>query len=110
MIKEIKATVYYNDIPAGELIKNPSGYIFRYFDSYLYERKYPAISLSFPKRMESFYSNVLFPFFYGLLTEGENKDIICRTKKIDKYDHFSLLINSATNDTIGAITIRGVQG
>ncbi len=110
MKKEIKATVYFNNYPAGELGKNASGYAFRYFESYLSKPENPAISLSLPKQSEPFHSKILFPFFYGLLSEGENKEIICKTQKIDSKDHFSLLLNSAAYDTIGPITIREVAG
>lgn len=102
-----KAIVYFNDVPAGELEKNASGYTFRYFESYLADKDCPAISLSFPKRKELYHSKILFPFFYGLLSEGENKEIICNTLRIDPRDNFSFLVNSACYDTIGPITIRG---
>jgi len=99
------AIVNFNSMPAGELIKDSSGYTFYYLPSYLADSELPSISLSFPKRSEAFHSKFLFPFFFGLLSEGENKDIICRTYKIDKQDYFGLLVNSAAYDTIGPITI-----
>lgn len=102
----MKAIVYYNEIPAGELIKNPGGYVFRYFQDYLICSDNPAISLSFPKQTEPFTSEYLFPFFFGLLSEGENKDIVCSRLKIDKNDYFQLLIQTAAVETIGAITVR----
>ena len=103
-----KATVYFNRIPAGELEKKSSGYVFRYLESYLADMGNPAISLSFPKRQAPFHSKTMFPFFFGLLSEGENKDIICKTLKIDPRDNFSLLVNSACYDTIGPITVRSI--
>jgi len=87
--------VYYNEIPAGELIKNPDGYVFRYFEDYLFCSENPAISLSFPKQTDAFISQKLFPYFFGMLSEGENKDIICRTLNIDTNDYFQLLIQTA---------------
>jgi HipA-like protein len=104
-----KAVVYFNSIPTGELEKNPSGYVFRYFESYLADKDCPAISISLPKRAEPFQSKTMFPFFFGLLSEGENKEIICKTLRIDPRDNFSLLINSACYDTIGPITVRGIS-
>lgn len=106
---KMKALVSYNNIPAGELLKDPSGYTFRYLDSYLINSDYPPVSLSFPKREAPYRSERLFPFFYGLLAEGENKDIYCKVLKIDKNDHFSLLLSTAGFDTIGAVTVRAVQ-
>ncbi|MCK6605281.1 MAG: HipA N-terminal domain-containing protein [Ignavibacteriaceae bacterium] len=104
-----KAIVKYNGIPAGELSRDSSGYIFRYLESYLHNSRCPAISLSLPKREEPFTSRILFPFFYGMLSEGENKEIFCKVLKIDKNDHFSLLVNTAVSDTIGAVTVQRMQ-
>ena len=104
-MQEIKATVFFNKFPAGELTKNSSGYVFQYMESFLNDSKFPAISLSFPKQAEPFHSKYLFPFFFGLLSEGENKDIICRVYKIDQNDYFTLLLESANYDTIGPITV-----
>ena len=109
MNTETKAIVYFNNIPAGELIKSSSGYVFVYLASYLADTKLPSISLSLPKRSEPFHSKFLFPYFFGLLSEGENKDIICRTYKIDKEDYFGLLLCSAEYDTIGPITVKEVK-
>lgn len=100
------AMVYYNNIPAGRLTEGESDYTFEYDEAYLQDSALPAISLSFPKRKEVFKSNILFPFFYGLLSEGENKAIQCRILKIDENDHFTRLIKTAGTDTIGAITVK----
>ena len=37
--------------------------------------KFPIFSLSFPKQAAAFESAVLFPFFFGLLAEGDNKSL-----------------------------------
>lgn len=101
-----KATIFFNGIPAGVLEKSGGVYTFNYFDEYLLNPANPAISLSLPKQREVFRSKILFPFFFGLLSEGENRDIICKTKKIDRKDYLSLLLSSAEYDTIGPITVR----
>lgn len=103
------ALVYYNDIPAGRLTQGENVYTFEYEDTYLKDAGLPAISLSFPKQKEAFTAQVLFPFFYGLLSEGENKIIQCRRLKIDENDHFTLLITTAGSDTIGAVTVREME-
>jgi serine/threonine-protein kinase HipA len=51
----------------------------------------------------------LFPFFYGLLSEGTNKEIQSKLLKIDENDDFTRLIKTAENDTIGAITIKEIR-
>lgn len=55
---------------------------------------------------EAFISDELFPFFYNMLSEGANKGVQCRTLEIDENDAFGLLLATAGNDTIGAITVK----
>lgn len=47
-------------------------YRFQYAAEYLSNTTEPAISLSFPKREAPFESSILFPFFFGLLAEGDD--------------------------------------
>ncbi|MCF8241481.1 MAG: HipA N-terminal domain-containing protein [Melioribacteraceae bacterium] len=107
-MNEQNAEVYFNEIPVGILSRENGKFIFRYYDSYLLDETKPAISLTLPKRKQEFISDHLFSFFFGLLAEGENKDIQCRMLKIDEDDHFSRLILTAGNDTIGGITVRKI--
>ncbi len=100
------AQVFYNGELAGELAEEADGYTFRYHDDYLQNPQKPAISLSFPKTQKEAKSRFLFPFFYGLLAEGETKTIQCDTLKIDENDHFTRLISTGSTATIGAITLR----
>lgn len=101
------AKVFTNSILAGTLTETDDGkYIFRYDDAYLLDSGYRAISLSFPKRKEAFVADELFPFFYNMLSEGANKALQCTTFKIDENDAFGLLLATADNDTIGAITVK----
>lgn len=83
-------------------------YVFRYDDSYYANPATYAISLSLPKTQQQFYSKVLFPFFFGLLAEGTNKQTQCRLLRIDENDHFSLLLATATSDTIGSVTVKEI--
>lgn len=104
-----EAYIYNNDILAGTLVKTDSQqYTFRYDDAYFSNPGCYAISLSFPKTQQEYFSKVLFPFFYGLLSEGINKQTQCRLLRIDENDHFGLLLATAKSDTIGAITVREV--
>jgi serine/threonine-protein kinase HipA len=104
-MNEKNAIVYYNDIVAGYLSKVNGKYIFQYDANYLLE-KYPPVSTSFPKRPQPYESEKLFAFFYGLLAEGDNKEIQCKMLKIDEDDHFTRLIKTAGENTIGAVTVR----
>ena len=101
-----KAEIFYNDRPAGILSKENGKYYFQYDESYLKDDNSPSISLSLPKREEKFVSDFLFPFFYGLLAEGDNKEIQCRSLGIDEKDHFTRLLKTSSNDTIGGIIVR----
>lgn len=101
-----KANVFCRGILAGTLSQEPEGYAFVYHPDYLRNPAMPAISLSFPKQEPAFRSALLFPFFFGLLAEGENKSLECRLLRIDENDHFSRLLRTCTTDTIGGITVR----
>ncbi len=103
----MKAAVYYNHILAGYLEKSGSSYFFEYTSNYL-TSALPAISFSFPKQTKVFESSSLFPFFSGLLSEGINKEIQCKSLQIDEKDEFTRLLKTAQNDTIGAITVREI--
>lgn len=104
-----QAQVYSNGVLAGLLTETDSGkYIFCYDDSFLRDEKQTAISLSFPKKQREFFSEILFPFFFNMLSEGTNKVIQCQTLKIDENDAFGLLLATAHTDTIGAITVKKI--
>jgi HipA-like protein len=104
-----KAEIFYNNLLAGYLIKSNGKYRFEYAESYLNNDKCPPISLTFPKSREAFESNVLFPFFYGLLSEGQNKELQCRLLQIDEDDHFTRLLKTANENTIGGVTVKEVE-
>jgi HipA-like protein len=100
------AFVYYKGEWAGVLIQIENGsYLFRYLDKWIEGSQYPSISLTLPKSQQDFISDHLFPFFYNMLPEGANKQMVCTKMKIDEDDHFGLLITTASYDTIGAVTV-----
>jgi HipA-like protein len=100
------AEVFFNNKYVGILSCEDGEYNFRYDDNYISDENAPPISLSFPKRKEAFTSPCLFPFFFGLLAEGENKEIQCTTLRLDENDHFSRLLATLISDSIGGITVR----
>jgi HipA-like protein len=104
-----QAKVYCRGMLAGILGKTPAGYRFQYVREYLGSSQSPAISLSFPKQEAAFESRVLFPFFFGLLAEGDNKAVQCRLLKIDENDHFTRLLKTCETETIGGVTIQEVS-
>jgi HipA-like protein len=103
-----KANVYCRGVLAGVLSKDETGYRFQYLPEYLRNSRCPAISLSLPKREAPFESPVLFPFFFGLLAEGEDKALQCRLLKIDENDHFTRLLKTCDAETIGGVTVQEI--
>lgn len=101
-----RANVYCRDIAAGVLSLDSGRYRFEYLPDYLANPALPAISLTLPKRAAVFEADLLFPFFFGLLAEGEEKSLECRLLRIDENDHFSRLLQTCTAETIGGITVR----
>lgn len=99
-----QASVFYNGTLAGALTKTRDGFIFTYDEIYLASKR-PAIALTLPKRQEPYKSKELFPFFEGLLPEGENRKLYCISLKIDPRDSYRLLLKLAGKETIGAITV-----
>jgi HipA-like protein len=105
----MKGAVYNNGVLTGYLEKTGNGYLFRYTDNYYQNKENPPISLTLPKTKQQYESDTLFAFFQGLLSEGVNKDIQCRLLKIDENDDFTRLLQTAGDDTIGAITVKPVD-
>ena len=105
-----KAKVYVNKIPAGVLTENPDGsFIFRYDDDYFSNPDYSSVSLTLPKSQREYRSKTFFPFFFNMLSEGTNKQIQLRKFKLDENDAFGLLMATARNDVIGAVTIEKIE-
>jgi len=103
-----KGEVFYNDTRAGVLEYQIGEYLFNYDPAYLADSSLPPVSLSFPKKKCTYRSSTLFPFFYGLLAEGNEKMLQCRILKIDENDHYARLLKTAGKTTIGAVTVREV--
>ena len=98
-------TVYVKGVEAGVLAKfKRGGYEFRYTRHYR-ESPRPSVAFSISKRKAVHRSDVLFPFFYGLLAEGEQKRIQCRTMRIDEDDHFKRLAETCREGVIGAVYV-----
>ncbi len=55
---------------AGDLYEDENGYHFIYREEYLSNPDAEEISLTFPLQKNAFHSQVLFPFFDGLIPEG----------------------------------------
>jgi HipA-like protein len=104
------AGVFRNGEKVGTLIQhNRTSYEFIYDEGWYKNSEKPPVSLTMPKTQQVYTSDHLFPFFFNMLSEGVNRKLQARQLKIDEADYFSLLLEIAQTDTIGAITIRPVN-
>ena len=71
----------------------------------LYEKN----SVTLPIREEPYRSPFLFPFFFNMLSEGENRHIQSQLHHIDESDDFGILLATAQSDTIGSVTIKPIR-
>lgn len=103
-----QANIYYKNKLAGILSENDSGYEFHYYIEYLNTKDAKPISLTLPLRIESYQSNVLFPFFDGLIPEGWLLDVALRNTDISMLDRMSLLL-LCCYDCIGAVSVEPIK-
>lgn len=99
-----KAKIYFQDLLAGTLVEDENGFTFAYDTHYLH---YPAarpVSLTLPLRAEAYQSDVMFPFFDGLIPEGWLLNIAQEHWKIDLRDRMALLL-ACCQDCIGAVSV-----
>lgn len=105
-----KARILYKEEEAGILSQHDDGtFIFRYHDSWMADNSKMGISLTLPKTQQEYHSKYLFPFFYNMLPEGSNKQVVCKHMRIDSDDYFGLLMTAAKNDAIGAIRVIKIE-
>lgn len=107
--KNRSAQVYYNSKPSGILTKAGNTYRFAYDETYLNTPGSRPVSITMPLRKEVYESNVLFPVFVNMLSEGANKRIQCRMLRIDENDYFSLLLATTKDDSIGPVTLKEIH-
>lgn len=101
--------VYVHGIKAGVLTENDDReYVFVYDEAYLLGEKNPPVSLTLPLREEPYQSPYLFPYFFNMLSEGENRQIQSQLLHIDAEDDFGILLATAQYDTIGAVTVKPI--
>lgn len=104
------AKVLYKDAEAGVLTQHDDGsFTFRYHTLWIADNSKPGISLTLPKTHQEYNSKTLFPFFYNMLPEGSNKQVVCKYDRIDRDDYFGLLMTVAKTDSIGAVRILKID-
>ncbi len=96
--------VYVQGDFAGMLRETDDGYTFEYDTEYLRKADAAAVSLTLPLTDEPYKSNVLFPFFDGLIPEGWLLEVAVRNWKLSYEDRFGILLLTA-RDCIGDVEI-----
>ncbi|MEE1964330.1 HipA N-terminal domain-containing protein [Allomuricauda taeanensis] len=105
-----QARIYYKGEQAGMLSQLEDGsFVFRYTDPWRSDGTKPAISLTLPKSQQEFRVAHLFPFFYNMLPEGTNRQVVCTSMRIDPEDYFGILMTTARYDTVGAVTVQKME-
>ncbi|MBQ6955121.1 MAG: HipA N-terminal domain-containing protein [Bacteroidales bacterium] len=100
-----RAKIYYQAQLAGVLSEEDTGYRFVYDDDYLQQTDVTPVSLTMPLSQKEYESNVLFPFFDGLIPEGWLLDISVQNWKLDPRDRMGLLM-TCCRDCIGAVSVE----
>lgn len=103
-----QAKIYFQDQLAGYLVEGDRGYSFHYDKGYLENPNPKPISLTLPLSEDTYHSNVLFPFFDGLIPEGWLLEIGEKHWKLNPRDRFELLINLC-RDAIGAVSVYPME-
>lgn len=103
------AYVMVDDILAGILQEDDTGYRFCYDEAYLKREGAAAISLTLPLTTKAYHSTILFPFFDGLIPEGWLLDQVVKNWKLNERDRFGILL-VACKDPIGNVSIWEERG
>ncbi len=103
-----RAHVFNHGVRAGLLEALGDGtFRFTYDPSYRDKRLSP-VSLTLPVRDTPFVAPALFPFFFGLLSEGATRALQHRVHRIDEADVFALLLATGS-DTVGSVSVAPVE-
>lgn len=100
-----RAKIFYQSQLAGVLSEEDTGYRFVYDNDYLQQSDAIPVSLTMPLSQKEYESNVLFPFFDGLIPEGWLLDISVQNWKLDPRDRMGLLM-TCCRDCIGAVSVE----
>jgi serine/threonine-protein kinase HipA len=100
-----QAQVLYKNTFAGIIRESDEGFVFQYDREYLASALPKPVSLTLPLQQKPFVSNVLFPFFDGLIPEGWLLNIASESWKITKNDRMGLLLACCQN-AIGAVSVH----
>ena len=101
--------VYRRDVIAGLLSENNAGeFSFTYAAEYVASDSLPPVSLTLPKRTDSYVANYLFPCFVAMLAEGALASEQCRRLRLDERDLFGRLLATCQDDCIGSLRLKPI--
>jgi len=103
-----RAKIFMHHRFAGILTEDENGYTFVYDSAYLKSKSAESISLTLSLARRPYLSNVLHPFFDGLIPEGWLLDVAQKNWKIDNRDRMSLLL-ACCKDCIGAVSVQPLE-
>lgn len=100
-----KGNVFYDNKLCGTIIQNDDGsFIFTYTDEWFNDESSKSVSLTLPKNQKEYVSNILFPFFDGLIPEGYLLEVALKKYNISLNDRMSLLLKTCSNP-IGIVSV-----
>ncbi len=101
-----QCNVFVHDVEAGILQETDNRqYIFTYRNDYTGV----PVCIAMPVREEPYRSTYLFPYFFNMLSEGANRQTQSMLLHIDENDDFGILMATAQEDTIGAVTVKPIE-
>ncbi len=103
-----QAKIYMHESWAGTLTEDENGYHFEYQTDYLESALAEPVSLTLPISKKTFSSNVLFPFFDGLIPEGWLLEIAEKNWKLNPRDRMGILLATCRN-CIGAVSVEPLE-
>jgi len=103
-----KAEIKINNILAGWLTQDETGYNFIYDTKYLDSKNPEPVSLTLPLQETQYNSKILFPFFDGLIPEGWLLHIAEKNWKLNPRDRKGLLM-ACWKEFIGAVSVLPIR-
>lgn len=98
--------VYYNDNLCGTITQSDDNvFIFEYTEAWFEDEHTKSISITMPKTKKRYESNILFPFFDGLIPEGYLLEVALKKYNILSNDRMALLLKTCHNP-IGIVSVR----
>lgn len=101
-----KGYVFYDDVLCGTIIQTDDNlFVFEYSDDWFLDENKKPVSLTLPKTNKRYESNILFPFFDGLIPEGYLLEVALKKYNLSSNDRMALLLKTCHNP-IGIVSVK----